>query len=130
MSGKALVNLSAGESKELLATARVGHLAYPSHRGLDLTPVNYALYDDVLYIRTAQDGTLAALAPGGESVAFVVTYLDRLSQTGWSVKARGKIRGVDEEDEVPGGDPVPWAEFPASMLLALTIEELTGRRLG
>ena len=130
MSSKALVTLGPVETKELLGTARVGHLAYQSHRGLDVTPVNYTLCDDTIYIRTVADGTLAALAPGPEAVAFLVTYLDRLSQTGWSVKVRGTIRAVDEDTEIPDVDPEPWTGLPGTVLLGLSIDEMTGRRVG
>ncbi|QMW66831.1 pyridoxamine 5'-phosphate oxidase family protein [Mumia sp. ZJ1417] len=130
MSSRALVTLDAVETKALLGTARVGHLAYQSHRGLDVTPVNYRLCGDTIYIRTVEDGTLAALAPGPAAVAFLVTYLDRLSQTGWSVKVRGKISAVDETVEIPDVDPEPWTGLPGTMLLALTIDEMTGRRVG
>ncbi|KAA1425297.1 pyridoxamine 5'-phosphate oxidase family protein [Mumia zhuanghuii] len=128
MSGKALVTLDDAETRDLLGTARVGHIAYESSRGVDITPVNFRLSGDMIYIRTVEAGTLAELAPGPEQVAFLVTYLDRLAQTGWSVKVRGTIRAVGDAD-LPDVDPEPWVGFPGTVLLGLAIEELTGRRV-
>ncbi|MGH1561385.1 pyridoxamine 5'-phosphate oxidase family protein [Mumia sp. DW29H23] len=130
MSNRPLVTLDADETRELLQTARVGHIAYQSTRGLDVTPVNFRLSGDMIFIRTVEAGTLAELAPGPETVAFVVTYLDRLSQTGWSVKIRGTIRQVDEEVEAPDVQPEPWVGYPRTVLLGLSIDEMTGRRVG
>lgn len=129
MSGKALMELDPQETRELLGTARVGHLAYHSSRGLDIAPVNYSLGEDVIYIRTVVEGTLAALATDHQEVAFLVTYFDRLSQTGWSVKVRGTVGGVDEGVEVPDFEPKPWPGMPRTVLLRLPIEEITGRRV-
>ncbi|WP_370617563.1 pyridoxamine 5'-phosphate oxidase family protein [Mumia sp. Pv 4-285] len=129
MSTRSLVTLDVDEARELLMTAGVGHIAYESRRGVDVTPVNYRVDGDTIFIRTVVDGTLAELAPGPETVAFLVTYLDRLSQTGWSVKVRGPIRAVDETSRPPAVDPEPWMGFPGTVLLGLTIEELTGRRV-
>lgn len=129
MSGKALMELDPQETRELLGTARVGHLAYHSSRGLDIAPVNYSLGEDVIYIRTVVEGTLAALARDHQEVAFLVTYFDRLSQTGWSVKVRGTVTGVDEDVEVPDFEPKPWPGMPSTVLLRLPIEEITGRRV-
>lgn len=125
-----LTTIDADESRALLATARVGHLAYESKRGVDVTPVNFRVSGDAIYVRTAVDGSLAALAPGPEPVAFVVTYLDRLAQTGWSVKVRGSIRAVDGDVPLSEVDPEPWVGLPTTMLLGLSIDEITGRRVG
>jgi nitroimidazol reductase NimA-like FMN-containing flavoprotein (pyridoxamine 5'-phosphate oxidase superfamily) len=125
---KVLTTLDDHEARELLGTARVGFVAYESRRGLDMTPVNFRTSGNTIYIRTVEFGTLAELAPGSEPVAFLVAYLDRLSQTGWTVKVRGKIRAI-QADELPEVDPKPWTGYPETVLLGLEIEEVTGRRL-
>ena len=125
-----LTTLGVDESRELLETARVGHIAYHSRGGLDMTPVNYRLLGDTIFIRTGEMGTLAEGALGSKGVAFLVTYLDRLSQTGWSVKVRGSLCRVDEAAMPPEMELDPWVGIHQAVLLGLAIEEMTGRRVG
>ncbi|MBW9207245.1 pyridoxamine 5'-phosphate oxidase family protein [Mumia sp. zg.B53] len=130
MTNGPLTTLGAEETRELLGTARVGHIAYHSRGSLDMTPVNYRLLGDTIFIRTGEEGTLAEGGVGSQGVAFLVTYLDRLSQTGWSVKVRGPLWRVDEASMPPEMELDPWVGIHQSVLLGLAIEEMTGRRVG
>ena len=76
-----LTTLGVDESRELLETARVGHIAYHSRGGLDMTPVNYRLLGDTIFIRTGEMGTLAEGALG--TLLHVEGQISGAAADGW-----------------------------------------------
>ncbi|KHL18563.1 nitroimidazol reductase NimA-like FMN-containing flavoprotein (pyridoxamine 5'-phosphate oxidase superfamily) [Mumia flava] len=128
MANERLRTVDAGEARELLETARVGHLAYDGAEGVDATPVNFRVDGDRVVVRTADDSALAR-AERPQRVVMLVTYLERLAQKAWSVKVRGTLSEPPPE-ALPEVEPAPWTGAPGTVLLEISLDEITGRRVG
>lgn len=99
--------------------------------GPEIVPVNYAINDDAVVIRTSPTGLLARHADG-RPIAFEVDLVDESRWLGWSVVAHGTGQIVPEADDRPP-DAVrarSWADGDRSCELRLVWTRLTGRRVG
>ncbi len=127
-----LEELAEVECLDLLRGHQVGRLALGTPGGLRIYPVNYAVGDGALIIRTLPYGEVAANAVDAQ-VAFSVDDLDEALRAGWTVLAVGTCRRVEDPSEVRAlrgaSDPEPWAAGQRSLYLKLAWEQLTGRRL-
>jgi nitroimidazol reductase NimA-like FMN-containing flavoprotein (pyridoxamine 5'-phosphate oxidase superfamily) len=119
-------------------TTTVGRLAFVAESGgQQLLPVNFVVVERVVYVRTADDSIIATLAEGHDDVAFGVDHHDDVMGTGWSVTATGSTRRVDEVPADPASvdsgrpphTPRPWAPGDRDVLIALTPQRITGRRV-
>lgn len=123
-----LAALDEAECMALLASRSVGRLAYVARAGVpDVVPVNYAVRDGVVLVRTGPGPKLQA-AERGDLVAFEVDDVDEASRTGWSVVVHGRASMVPT-DGTADGPPSPWASGPRERLLQITPRRTTGRRL-
>lgn len=114
----------------LTETTTVGRLAFHSSTGQQLLPVNFVFSGGRVYFKTSPDSTLAELAAGCGDVAFEIDHPDRLTQHGWSVLVKGKTREVSASDvDVAPHPPRPWAAGNRDILIELTPEQITGRRI-
>ena len=114
------------ECLELLASRQVGRIVFTDPDGPVALPVNYMMQGDRILISTLPDGTVARHATG--RVAFEIDELDEFIESGWSVLVRGSASEVSPGD-VLIDRPDPWAEGPRTLLLQITPEDITGRRL-
>lgn len=111
-------------------TTTVGRLGFRSSRGQQLLPVNFVFRHDRVYFTTSPDSVLAELADGCDDVAFEIDYPDRLMQHGWSVLVKGTTRRVSPDDvDLSPRAPRPWAPGARDILVELTPEQITGRRI-
>ena len=111
-------------------TTTLGRLAFRSSRGQQLLPVNFVFRSERVYFTTSPDSVLAELAEGCDDVAFEIDYPDRLMQHGWSVLVKGTTRRVSPEDvDLSPKAPRPWAPGARNVLIELTPDEITGRRI-
>jgi nitroimidazol reductase NimA-like FMN-containing flavoprotein (pyridoxamine 5'-phosphate oxidase superfamily) len=111
-------------------TTTVGRLGFRSSRGQQLLPVNFVFRHDRVYFTTSPDSVLAELADGCDDVAFEIDYPDRLMQHGWSVLVKGRTRRVSPDDvDLSPRAPRPWAPGARDILVELTPEQITGRRI-
>jgi nitroimidazol reductase NimA-like FMN-containing flavoprotein (pyridoxamine 5'-phosphate oxidase superfamily) len=121
------------ECLELLTTTTVGRLAFVDADGQQLVPVNFVLIDDTIYFRTLPDGFLSQLPDGSHPVAFGVDHHDDLYRNGWNVTVRGAVRQVEDRatiDVVLGHSRLrPWAGGVRSMVMAVSIDSVDGRRV-
>ena len=122
----------------LAATTTVGRLAFQSSSGQQLLPVNFVFRRGRVYFATSPKSVLAELAAGCGDVAFEIDYPSHLTQHGWSVLVRGKTREVAEADVDLSPEalfpwapraPRPWAPGERNILIELTPEQITGRRI-
>ena len=125
--------LSYSECGALLRAGVFGRIAVSAPDGPHVVPVNYAVTDAAILVRTAADGPVAKYGLG-KRVAFEIDHVDYAYHRGWSVMVRGTTALVDDPAEVAGiravWEPKPWAGGDRSLLLKLPWTELTGRRLG
>jgi uncharacterized protein len=114
----------------LVGTTTVGRLAFRSSRGQQLLPVNFVFRSERVYFTTSPDSILAELAEGCDDVAFEIDYPDRLMQHGWSVLVKGTTKKVSPTDvDLSPKAPRPWAPGVRDILIELTPDEITGRRI-
>ena len=120
-----LVTIAEEECYRLLAGEVVGRIAFDTVEGPAVVPVNYALVDGTLHVRTVPDGYVAR----GRTVAFEVDSVDLARWTGWSVLVNGpaRLRPAPPARTLPRARS--WAGEEGRHLLVITCESVTGRRL-
>ena len=90
-----LEDLPIAECLRLIATQRIGRVAFTVEAEPAVLPVNFSLVDDVVVFRTALGSAFDLLIRRAE-IAFEVDHADPAYHSGWSVIGRGHGRG-------PGG---------------------------
>lgn len=128
-----LIELTRDECEVLLRSGLVGRVAFTTPTGPHIVPVNYALIDGAIVIRTSPYSLLGT--HGRDSVmAFEVDLVDYGSQHGWSVTARGRATVVTDTEArtriMQAWSPRPWAVGARTTILSVAVGELTGRQLG
>ncbi len=123
--------LSAKDCETFLASmTTVGRLAFRSSDGLQLLPVNFVYRNGCVYLKTSPDSVLSELADGCSEVVFEIDRADEDRHLGWSVVLSGKARAVDEADvDLSPRGPRPWASGPRDLLIEVTPNQVTGRRI-
>lgn len=114
---------------DLLATARVGRLAYVSGGAPRIIPLNLVLEEEAVLFRLSTGGALAAIE-SRQLVALEVDELDPQAYCGWSVS----ILGVATELPGPlaaGSDRClgSWLRGTVGRVFRLPTDYLEGRRL-
>jgi nitroimidazol reductase NimA-like FMN-containing flavoprotein (pyridoxamine 5'-phosphate oxidase superfamily) len=130
LSASGIEKMSREDCMTLLTGTTIGRLAFQSTRGQQLLPVNYVFRQGCIYFLTSPDSPLAELAVGSPDVAFEIDYPDRMTQHGWSVLVTGKAHEVAPADvDLAPRPPRPWARGERRVLIELTPNEITGRRI-
>jgi uncharacterized protein len=126
-------DLSQTECEQLLRAGVAGRVALCTPDGPHVIPVNYAVSDDAIVLRTTPYSLLGSHARGSV-LAFEVDQFDYEYQRGWSVVARGRAEAIVDADRLDAvrrsWHPEAWAAGRRTLYLALHWTELTGRRLG
>jgi uncharacterized protein len=122
--------LTPEESLRLLASVPVGRLVYTVRDRPTIRPVNFAIDEGAVVIRTAPGSKLTA-AVRNVVVTFQADEIDPVAHTGWSVSVTGRARVVQ--------DPVakkqlreavtPWATGEKEHILRIVTELVSGVRL-
>lgn len=124
-----LLTLDRQACLDLLATRRIGRLAFLYRRGVPLiVPVNYELDDDAVLIRTGPGPKMQA-AERRDMVSFEVDDIDERGHRGWSVVVTGKLGRVRGPETSRRRQPQPWAPGPRAHLLRLPLSRVEGRWL-
>lgn len=122
----------------LAGTTTVGRIAFQSSAGQEILPVNFVFRRGRVYFKTSPESTLSELANHRGDVAFEIDNPDRMTQHGWSVLVKGTTCEVVEaevdlspEAAQPWGPrtPRPWAPGERKILIELTPQQITGRRI-
>ena len=111
--------LSPQQCRERLESKEVGRVGWVSAHRPRILPVSYTCFDDVIVIRTVEGRTLSHLTRRAP-VVFEVDDLDASGRRGWSVIVNGWKSDLAQ----------PWAPGQRSLLIAITIETITGRVFG
>jgi nitroimidazol reductase NimA-like FMN-containing flavoprotein (pyridoxamine 5'-phosphate oxidase superfamily) len=99
--------------------------------GPRIVPLNYALIDGTIVLRTSPYSELAQHGIG-KAAAFEIDEVDHTRQTGWSVVVAGTLEEVepaDLESLRTAWGPQPWAGGQRNLYLRLRWREISGRRL-
>lgn len=133
MSSQQPIILSPQQCRERLGSKEVGRVGWIAANRPRILPVSYTCFDDLLVIRTVEGRTLSHLTRRAP-VVFEVDDLDETGRRGWSVVINGfsgSIVAPNEAALVWKSDLAePWAPGQRSLLIAITIETITGRVFG
>lgn len=128
-----LVELTARECHNLLATQQIGRLGVNAEHYPLIFVVNYGLDGDVVVIRTHPGTTLSNA--NHANVTFEVDQVDLSTRSGWSVMIRGLAEEVTEEHGAElfhrtlANAVQPWAPGDYGNWLRLIPHRITGRRI-
>jgi nitroimidazol reductase NimA-like FMN-containing flavoprotein (pyridoxamine 5'-phosphate oxidase superfamily) len=120
--------LSEADCRRRLAAGGVGILALCGLAAPVLRPVNFALHEDWILVRTGV-GQILQAAIGAEPASFTICEIDRLEHTGWSVVVTGKLVERSSLAAVEEAPLRPWARAEKHHFVGLSIDEISGRRI-
>ena len=123
--------LSEDECAHLLHTAGVGRVAISMGALPVILPVNYAMLDGDIVIRTGA-GTKLDAALRGAVVAFEIDQVDPVYHAGWSVLVQGRASEISDVVELARAAQLPlqpWADGHRDRFVRIRTERLSGRRL-
>ena len=128
----ALQWLDRDQCLELLATDVIGRLGIVEGHTPTVLPVNYALDGTDIVFRT-DPGLKLDVGPRSRA-CFEIDAFDRVSRTGWSVLATGRLEEVTSYDaatweRVQRLAVEPWAGGEKAHWMRLVPDRITGRRL-
>lgn len=125
-------DLSPEECYALLGVSGVGRLAFSMPSGPMIYPVNYLISDGAVVFRTSPYSRLGEHPIG--LVAFEVDELDPELSRGWSVLVQGRSAPIEDTEETTAirasGRLVSWAPGQRNMFIRITVETISGRRVG
>lgn len=123
--------LAPGECYRLLVPRGIGRIAFATASGLTVLPVNYAVTDGSIVIRTGSGSVIAA--HGNGPVSFEADHFDLELGQGWSVLVRGDAHRVLQPGELQhlraGCDLRPWPAGEHDLFIRIVPNQLTGRRI-
>jgi uncharacterized protein len=123
--------LSPQECERLLARTTVGRVGI-SMRALPVVlPVNYAMLDGDVVIRTGE-GTKLDAALAGAVVAFEVDHVDPIYHEGWSVLLQGRAAEIADPHDIERARALPlrpWAPGTRDRYIRIPAEVISGRRI-
>jgi hypothetical protein len=126
-----VTRLMSAECRRLISPGGIGRIGFSSASGEVIVPVNFAMLDGTIVIRTSEGTVIDAHGDG--PVAFEVDRVDDALCQGWSVLVRGtvhhvrhpaKLRRVQEEAAV-----WPWPGDDREVYLRIIPDLITGRRI-
>ena len=127
------VHMTREECEAILRSGVLGRMGVSSPDGPHIVPVNYAVVDDAIVVRTEPASVLGTWTNEAPLV-FQVDHVDHEWQWGWSVSARGIGQWVTDAEEIArilrAWAPRPWASGDRSRFIRLAWTEITGRKLG
>lgn len=125
-------HLDSAECWRLMGTQATGRIAAMMAGRIELFPINLAVVDECVVLRTAPGTLMATLIAASEVVveADGTEYRERVPHA-WSVIVRGhasRVDSTDEEQELDENGPQPWQAGVKNEFVRITPSELTGRR--
>ena len=123
--------LDRDESLRLLAGVPVGRLIFTVKALPVVRPVNFALVDGLIVLRTAADTTVARKV-NDVIVAFEADQLDPATSSGWSVTVTGRAALVTDPTAIARYQAVPlvpWAPGVRDQFVTITTELVEGLRV-
>src|ERR1700761_6313340 len=119
------------ECYRLIAPRGIGRIALGVASGLTILPVNYAVADGTIVIRTGSGSMIAAHGAG--PVSFEADHFDLELGQGWSVLVRGEAHRVMQPGELrhlrEGCDLRPWPAGEHDLFVRIVPNQVTGRRI-
>jgi Pyridoxamine 5'-phosphate oxidase/Helix-turn-helix domain len=123
--------LAPAQCRGYLGTGGVGRVVFAGPRGPEAIPVNYAMLDGDIVVRTGRQTSLVCRA-AQTRVSFEVDHLDQALAEGWSVLASGLARVINTPSELETVRSLgiePWAGGDKDTYLRIAVTDMTGRRI-
>jgi hypothetical protein len=123
--------LDRDESLRLLAGVPVGRLIFTVNALPVVRPMNFALVDGLIVLRTAADTTVARKIDDAV-VAFEADELDPVNRAGWSVTVTGRAALITDPATTARYQQVPlapWAPGARGQFVTITTELVEGLRV-
>jgi nitroimidazol reductase NimA-like FMN-containing flavoprotein (pyridoxamine 5'-phosphate oxidase superfamily) len=115
----------------LLAAGSVGRVGLSQGALPVVLPVNYAVLDGDIVIRTGA-GTKLDAALTNAVVAFEIDAVDPVYHEGWSVMVQGRAHEVVDPEELKRARALPlepWAAGARDRFVRIASERMSGRRI-
>ena len=112
----------------LLERGGVGRIAVPGQSVPTIRPVNFALHDGRIVMRTSDNGLWAAAAAEVDA-AFEFDEVRNEDHWTWNVIVTGALYEFTDADGAQGAQVKVWAPSSHEHVLALTITEISGRQV-
>ena len=115
----------------MLAGVQLGRLIFTSNALPAVRPMNFALVDGLIVLRTAV-GTTVARKVHDMIVAFEADDLDPATSSGWSVTVTGRAALVTDSSTIARYQAVPlvpWAPGVRDQFVTITTEMVEGLRV-
>ena len=131
LSVQELQMLSPSECEQLLARTTVGRVGISIGALPVVLPVNYAMLDGDVVVRTGA-GTKLDAALAGAVVAFEVDHVDPIYHEGWSVLVQGRATEIADPADIERARALPlrpWAPGTRDRFIRIPAEVISGRRI-
>jgi hypothetical protein len=123
--------LTPAECHRLIAPGGVGRIAFGAASGLVVLPVNFAVLEGSIVIRTGEGTIIDGHADG--LAAFEVDHIDEALSQGWSVLVRGTAHRVAHPAELRNVRQAcalwPWPGGERDIYVRIIPDTITGRRI-
>lgn len=129
--GNGLEVLSEQDCYELLTQVHLGRVALTRGALPMILPVNFALLDGAIIIRTSAGSKMSA-AVARQVVCFEADAADSLYHEGWSVTVTGRTTLITDPTELARARQlplVPWAPRLGDAYVRIEPELVSGRRI-
>ncbi len=129
-----LAELTSPECYRLLATRHVGRLGVIAEHHPLIIPMNYAMDDEIIVVRSRPGLKLDAARHA--NVTFQVDDIDTVTRTGWSVLVRGLAEEMTAAhhprlvEQTRGTGLQPWVSGDDLRWVRIIPHGISGRRLG
>jgi uncharacterized protein len=126
-----IARLDRADCLRLLAGVPIGRLIFTVNALPAVRPMNFALDDGLILLRTAPDSTVARKVDG-QVVVFQVDELDAATSSGWSITVTGRAALVTDPDAIARYLAVPlapWAPGTKELFVTVGIELAEGVRI-
>jgi len=125
--GSPILNLTEDQTWKLIEGTKHGRLVVTVAGEPDIFPVNYAVNDRKLYLRTAPGNKLAELTINSK-VLFETDGI--LSEEAWSVVLRGTARALEQSSEIAAAEALglkPWVPTLKDFYVEIEPTSVSGR---
>lgn len=128
--GGRMVDLTPDECWRLTRSRSVGRMAWNGPDGPTVVPVNYAVSDGAIWLRTTAYSALARECDN-QSVSFEIDEVDVVTRAAWSVLIRGTAHTSYDADDLPADWPGidVWPAGARPLHLVIRPRAVTGKRL-
>jgi len=120
--------LARDDCMRLLGRGGVGRIAVPGEPVPTMRPVNFALQDGRIVMRTA-DGALWAAADARVGASFEFDEICNEDHRAWNVIVTGELERLGDAGEASGPPVKVWAPSPNERSITLRIADVSGRRV-